>query len=289
MECWIICLTQDKGNGLKFFKKKNALAGFGISLGYTIIYLSLIVLIPLLGIILKTSTLSFQEFLAVNLEPRVISAYRVTFSTAIIATLCSTIFGTLLCFTIVRYKFPGRNLIDTMIDLPFALPTAISGIALTTIYAPNGIIGKYFNDIGIKIAFTNIGIVIALVFVSFPFIVRTIEPVLKDLERDVEEAAFILGASSWQIFRQIILPGIMPALLTGVALAFVRSIGEYGSVIFIAANIPKSSEIVPLVIASKLENFNYSEAAAIAFVMLVISFVFLLIINLLQQKIAKNS
>jgi sulfate transport system permease protein len=176
-----------------------------------------------------------------------------------------------------------------MIDLPFALPTAISGIALTTIYAPNGIIGKYFNDIGIKIAFTNIGIVIALVFVSFPFIVRTIEPVLKDLERDVEEAAFILGASSWQIFRQIILPGIMPALLTGVALAFVRSIGEYGSVIFIAANIPKSSEIVPLVIASKLENFNYSEAAAIAFVMLVISFVFLLIINLLQQKIAKNS
>lgn len=264
------------------FKKNSALPGFGITLGYTVTYLSLVVLIPLAGLFIKTASLSLSEFWRIISDVRVISACKLTFGAALLAALVNSIFGTILCWVLVRYNFPGKKIIDAVIDLPFALPTAIAGIALTALYVPEGMIGRYLDLIGVKIAFTPLGIVVALIFVGIPFVVRTIEPMLQVIDKEVEETATILGAGRWQVFTKIIFPNILPGLITGFALAFARGIGEYGSVIFIAGNIPNVSEIVPLIIATKLEQFDYTGATAIAVVMLIVSFIILLLINIIQ-------
>lgn len=263
-------------------KKTTIIPGFYFTLGYTLLYTSLIVLIPLSCLFIKTSTLNFTEFISIITDPRIVSAYKLTFITAFIAAFANSIFGFILCWVIVRYDFFGKKVIDALIDLPFALPTSIAGLALVLLYTPEGIIGKYLAKFGIQVAFTPIGICFALIFVGLPFVVRTIEPVLQNIEQDIEEAALMLGAGSLKIFTKIIIPNILPAWITGFALAFARGIGEYGSVIFISSNIPKVSEIISLLITIKLEQFDYSAATAIAVVMLVISFVLLLIINILQ-------
>ena len=261
---------------------KNVLPGFGISLGYTILYLSLIVLIPLSATFLKTASMDWQQFWYTVTTPRVVASYRLTFGAALIGAIINAGFGLLTAWVLTRYQFPGKRLIDALVDLPFALPTAVAGIALTAIYSTNGWVGSLLAPYGIKVAFTPLGVVVALTFIGLPFVVRTVQPVLEDLEQEVEEAAASLGASRWQTFRKITFPAIFPALLTGFSLAFARAIGEYGSVIFIAGNMPMKSEITPLLIITKLEQFDYAGATAIAVVMLVISFVLLLTINLLQ-------
>ena len=261
---------------------KNVLPGFGISLGYTILYLSLIVLIPLSATFLKTASMDWQQFWYTVTTPRVVASYRLTFGAALIGAIINAGVGLLTAWVLTRYQFPGKRLIDALVDLPFALPTAVAGIALTAIYSTNGWVGSLLAPYGIKVAFTPLGVVVALTFIGLPFVVRTVQPVLEDLEQEVEEAAASLGASRWQTFRKIIFPAIFPALLTGFSLAFARAIGEYGSVIFIAGNMPMKSEITPLLIITKLEQFDYAGATAIAVVMLVISFVLLLTINLLQ-------
>lgn len=263
-------------------KQHNVLPGFHLSLGFTIFYLSLIVLIPLSMIFLKTMSLSWQEFWQIVTEPRVMASYRLTFGASLIAACLNAIFGLLVAWVLVRYSFFGKKLIDALVDLPFALPTAVAGIALTALYARNGWLGQYIEAWGFKVAFTPIGVVVALTFIGLPFVVRTIQPILQDLELEVEEAAVSLGASRWQTFRLIIFPSIAPALLTGFSLAFARGLGEYGSVVFIAGNMPMVSEIVPLIIITKLEQYDYPGATAIAVVMLVTSFILLFIINLLQ-------
>lgn len=263
-------------------KQHNVLPGFHLSLGFTIFYLSLIVLIPLSMIFLKTMDLSWQEFWQIVTEPRVMASYRLTFGASFIAACLNAIFGLLVAWVLVRYSFFGKKLIDALVDLPFALPTAVAGIALTALYARNGWLGQYLEAWGIKVAFTPIGVVVALTFIGLPFVVRTIQPILQDLELEVEEAAASLGANRWQTFRLVIFPSIAPALLTGFALAFARGLGEYGSVVFIAGNMPMVSEIVPLLIITKLEQYDYTGATAIAVVMLVTSFVLLFIINVLQ-------
>lgn len=260
----------------------GVLPGFGISLGYTILYLSLIVLIPLSATFLKTASMDWQQFWYTVTTPRVVASYRLTFGAALIGAIINAGFGLLTAWVLTRYQFPGKRLIDALVDLPFALPTAVAGIALTAIYSTNGWVGSLLAPYGIKVAFTPLGVVVALTFIGLPFVVRTVQPVLEDLEQEVEEAAASLGASRWQTFRKIIFPAIFPALLTGFSLAFARAIGEYGSVIFIAGNMPMKSEITPLLIITKLEQFDYAGATAIAVVMLVISFVLLLTINLLQ-------
>ncbi|SFN99254.1 sulfate transport system permease protein [Formivibrio citricus] len=279
------------------FKKPSVLPGFNLSLGYTLFYLGLIVLLPLSALVYKTAGLEWADFWSTVSDPRVVASYRLTFGASFIAALLNLVFGLLVAWVLVRYSFPGKRLIDAMVDLPFALPTAVAGIALATLYAPNGWIGKHFAEDGligellgkeIKLAFTPLGIVIALIFISLPFVVRTVQPVLEDLEIELEEAASSLGASRWQIFSRVILPTIWPALLTGFALAFARAIGEYGSVVFIAGNMPMESEITPLLIISKLEQFDYLGATAIAVVMLAASFAMLLVINLLQWWTAKR-
>lgn len=279
------------------FKKPSVLPGFNLSLGYTLLYLGLIVLLPLSALVFKAAGLEWADFWSTVSDPRVVASYRLTFGASFIATILNLVFGLLVAWVLVRYSFPGKRLIDAMVDLPFALPTAVAGIALATLYAPNGWIGQYFAEEGligqffgkeIKLAFTPIGIVIALTFISLPFVVRTVQPVLEDLEIELEEAASSLGANRWQIFSRIILPTIWPALLTGFALAFARAIGEYGSVVFIAGNMPMESEITPLLIISKLEQFDYLGATAIAVVMLLASFAMLLVINLLQWWTAKR-
>jgi len=264
-------------------RKPSVIPGFGLSLGFTLTYLSLIVLIPLSGLFLKTFTLTWEKFWIEVTDERIMHAYYITFGCSFIAALINVFFGLIMAWILVRYRFPGRKFLDSVVDLPFALPTAVAGIALTALYAPGGWIGKYFEALGIKIAFTPAGIVIALVFISLPFVVRTVQPVLEDMEHEIEEAAASLGATRWQTFTMIILPHISPALLTGFAMAFARALGEYGSVIFIAGNMPMVSEIVPLIIITKLEQYDYAGATAIAVVMLVASFVLLLIINLLQK------
>lgn len=270
-------------------KKRNRfLPGFGLSMGYTVIYLSLIVFIPIAALFLKASTLSMAEFWQTVTDKRVVASYQLTLTTSLIAAVINAIFGTLIAWVLVRYDFFGKKLIDAFVDLPFALPTAVAGIALTTIYAPNGWIGQYFEAVGIKVAFTPIGIMIALTFIGLPFVVRSVQPVLQDLDKHYEEAASTLGANSLQIFLKIILPAIFPAILTGFALAFARALGEYGSVVFISGNMPMKTEIVPLLIITKLEQFNYAGAAAIATVMLVFSFVLLFLINYWQWKTAKK-
>jgi sulfate transport system permease protein len=267
---------------LSTFKQHSVLPGFNLALGFTVVYLSLIVLIPLSAAFIRTSALTWVEFWAVVTTPRVMASYRLTFGASFAAALVNAIFGLLVAWVLVRYRFPGKRLVDALVDLPFALPTAVAGIALTALYASNGWIGQYFEPLAIKIAFTPIGIFVALTFIGLPFVVRTVQPVLEDIESELEEAAATLGANRLQTFSRVIFPTLFPALMTGFALAFARAIGEYGSVIFIAGNMPMVSEITPLLIITKLEQYDYAGATALAVVMLVISFLMLLIINLLQ-------
>lgn len=268
---------------VRAFKKPSVIPGFGLAFGFTLFYLSLIVLIPLSGLFIKTATISWDQFVQNVTAPRVIAAYKISFGTALAAALINALFGLIVAWVLVRYRFPGKRLVDAFVDLPFALPTAVAGIALTTLYAPQGWIGKYLEPLGIKVAFTPIGIVIALIFIGLPFVVRTVQPVLEDMDKELEEAAASLGASRLQTFTKIILPHIAPALLTGFAMAFARALGEYGSVIFIAGNLPFVSEIIPLLIIIKLEQYDYAGATSIAVVMLLASFALLFIINLLQK------
>jgi len=240
------------------------------------------VLLPLSAAFIRTAELSWPEFWAIVTTPRVVASYRLTFGASLAAALVNALFGLLVAWVLVRYRFPGKRIIDALVDLPFALPTAVAGIALTSLYAANGWIGRLFEPFGIKIAFTPLGVFVALTFIGLPFVVRTVQPVLEDMESELEEAAATLGASRWQTFGRVIFPTIFPALLTGFALAFARAVGEYGSVIFIAGNMPMVSEITPLLIITKLEQYDYAGATALAVVMLVISFVLLLLINLLQ-------
>lgn len=264
------------------FKQHSVLPGFNLALGFTLLYLSLIVLIPLSAAFFRAAELTWTEFWAVVTTPRVLASYRLTFGASFAAALTNAVFGLLIAWVLVRYQFTGKRLVDALIDLPFALPTAVAGIALTALYAGNGWIGQFLEPLGIKVAFTPVGIYVALTFIGLPFVVRTVQPVLEDIETELEEAAAMLGANRLQIFLRIIFPAIFPALMTGFALAFARAIGEYGSVIFIAGNMPMVSEITPLLIITKLEQYDYAGATAIAVVMLVISFILLLIINLLQ-------
>jgi sulfate/thiosulfate transport system permease protein len=265
-------------------KNRNNLPGFGLSLGYTLFYLGLVVLIPLLGLFLKAFEIPIDQFWKIVTAPRVMAAYKLSFSTAAFAGLLNVFFGLIVAWVLIRYPFPGSRFIDSLVDLPFALPTAVAGIALTSIYSQNGWLGGFFETLGIKIAYTPVGITIALAFIGLPFVVRTVQPVLQDLDAEIEEAAASLGASRWQTFARVIFPELFPALLTGFTLAFARALGEYGSVIFIAGNMPMKTEITPLLIMIKLEQFDYAGAIAIAIVMLVISFILLLVINLLQWK-----
>jgi sulfate/thiosulfate transport system permease protein len=265
-------------------RKRRVLPGFGITMGFTLLYLSLIVLIPLSTVWLKTATLSWSEFWGIVTSARTLAAYRLSLETAWIAASVNVIAGLLVAWVLVRYRFPGKRFIDGLVDLPFALPTAVAGIALTSLYASNGWIGGYAEALGLKIAYTPPGIVIALIFIGLPFVVRTVEPVLQDFDSAVEEAAASLGASRWQTFMRVIMPELLPALLTGFALAFARGLGEYGSVIFIAGNMPLRTEITPLLIMIKLEQFDYAGATAIALVFLSLSFAILLGINILQWR-----
>jgi sulfate transport system permease protein len=267
---------------LRSWKSHSVLPGFGLALGFTILYLSLIVLIPLSATFIKTAELGWSEFWAVVTTPRALASYRLSFGAAAIGAFLNTGFGLLTAWVLVRYTFPGKRLVDAFVDLPFALPTAVAGIALTAIYAPNGWIGQWLEPLGVKVAFTPLGVVVALTFIGLPFVVRTVQPVLEDLEAEVEEAAACLGANRWQTFAKVLMPALWPALITGFALAFARAVGEYGSVIFIAGNMPMISEISPLLIITKLEQYDYAGATAIAVVMLVISFALLLLINGLQ-------
>jgi sulfate/thiosulfate transport system permease protein len=263
-------------------KQHSVLPGFGLTLGYTLLYLSLIVLLPLAALFLRTTSLSWTEFWRIVLDPRVLASYRLTFGASLIGATINAVFGFIVAWTLVRYRFPGQRLVDALVDLPFALPTAVSGIALTAIYARNGWIGQYLEPLGIKAAFSPIGVTLALTFIGLPFVVRTLQPALEELDAESEEAAASLGASRWQTFWRVILPTVLPALLTGFALAFARAIGEYGSVVFISGNMPMRTEISSLLIITKLEQYDYAGATAIAVVMLVASFLILLAINLLQ-------
>ncbi len=267
------------------FKKKSVLPYFKLSLAYSVFYLLIIVVIPLSMLFVETSSLSMNEFVEIISDERVVASYKLTIRTALIASLFNGFFGIILCWVIVRYDFFGKKILNSVIDLPFALPTAVAGIALTAIYSKNGAVGGFLNDLGIEVAFTPNGIIVALIFVGIPFIVRTVEPVLRDFDKEIEEAAASLGATRMQTFTKLIIPHVGPALLTGFSLAFARSIGEYGSVIFIAGNIPMISEIVPLVIHIKLEQYDYKAATSIAIIMLCFSFFMLLVINLLQKYV----
>ncbi|QAU34010.1 sulfate ABC transporter permease subunit CysT [Janthinobacterium sp. 17J80-10] len=266
----------------------RVMPGFHLSLGFTLFYLGLIVLIPLSAVFLKTFTLTWEAFWNAVTSDRVMASYRLSFGGSLLAALLNVVFGGIVAWVLVRYRFPGKKIIDALVDLPFALPTAVAGIALTALYAPNGWIGKYLEPLGIKVAFTPLGVYIALTFIGLPFVVRTVQPVLEEAERELEEAAASLGASRLQTFVKVIFPTIMPALLTGFALAFARATGEYGSVIFIAGNMPMVSEITPLFIITKLEQYDYAGATAIAVVMLLVSFILLLTINLLQAWARKR-
>ncbi len=263
-------------------RNRSVIPGFGLTMGLTLAWLSLIVLIPLSTVFIRSAGMGWADFLAAGFSPRAVAAYTVSFGTAFAAALVNAVFGLLTAWVIVRYDFPGKRVVNALIDLPFALPTAVAGIALTAIYAGNGWVGQFFEPLGIQLAYTPVGITLALIFIGLPFIVRSVEPVLEDMSAEVEEAALSLGANPWQIFSRVILPAILPSLLTGFALAFARGVGEYGSVIFIAGNMPFKSEIAPLLIITQLEQYDYAGATAIATVMLVASFAVLLLINLIQ-------
>jgi sulfate transport system permease protein len=263
-------------------RRRSVLPGFGLTMGYTLLYLSLIVLIPLSGLVFKTATLSGAQFWEIVTSERVLHAYEISFGTALAASLANVVFGLLVAWVLVRYSFPGKRLIDALVDLPFALPTAVAGITLTTLFAETGLFGGLLKPLGIDVAFTPLGIVVALTFIGLPFVVRTLQPVIEDLEPDVEEAAASLGAGRLRTFWHVILPALRPALITGFAQAFARTLGEYGSVVFISGNLPNKTEIAPLMIIGKLEQYDYAGATAIAMVMLVVSFFMLVVINVLQ-------
>lgn len=268
---------------------RGVLPGFGLTMGFSVLYLSLVVLIPLSALLLNSTGLTWEKFWNIATDPRVLASYKVSLMTAAVAGLIDAFLGLLLAWVLVRYDFPGKKLFDAMIDLPFALPTAVAGVSLTAIYSANGWIGSLFEPLGIKIAFTPIGITLALMFIGIPFVVRTVGPVLQELDAEVEEAAATLGAGRFKTFRSVILPELLPPLITGFALAFARGIGEYGSVVFISGNMPMKTEIAPLLIMSKLEQFDYAGATAVALILLFISFVLLLLINLLQRSIRKTA
>ena len=264
------------------FRKASVLPGFGLTFGFTMFFLSAIVLLPLAALVLSAASMHWSDFLRVVTSPRALGSYRLSFGASLLAATINAVFGFIIAWTLVRYEFPGRKIIDALIDMPFALPTAVSGIALTTVFAQNGWIGRYLEPLGIKVAYTWIGVTLALTLISMPFAVRAVQPALQEVQRDLEEAAETLGAGRLYVLRRIILPTVLPALLTGFTLAFARAVGEYGSVIFIAGNLPMKTEITPLLIVIHLEEFDYQGAAALGVVMLGISFVILLAINLLQ-------
>lgn len=264
------------------WKQSSIIPGFGLSLGYTVVYVSLLVLFPLSVLVLSTNSLSWDQFVAIVLADRVIASYKLSFLASLVAALVNTVFGLLIAWVLVRYRFPGKKILDGLVDLPFALPTAVAGISLTSVYAPNGWIGQYIEPLGIKVAFTSLGVTVAFIFIGIPFVIRTVEPVLQDVDRQMEEAAASLGAGRWITFWRVIFPQLLPALLTGFTLALARAVGEYGSVVFISGNMPMKTEITPLLIMTKLEQFDYAGATAIASVMLLLSFVILLLTNVLQ-------
>ena len=271
---------------MKFFKshRRSVLPGFSLTLGYTLLYLSLIVLIPLSGAFIRTTSLTWAQFWDTVTAPRVLASYKLTLTTSFAAALTNLVFGLLVAWVLARYRFPGRRLMDAIVDLPFALPTAVAGISLTAIYSNNGWIGRWLEPMGVKVAFTPLGVWIALVFIGLPFVVRTVQPVIADLDQALEEAAASLGAKRIQTFYRVILPMLLPSLLTGFSLSFARALGEYGSVVFISGNMPMKTEITPLLIITKLEQYDYAGATALAVVMLTASFILLFIINLLQWR-----
>jgi len=264
-------------------KTRGVLPGFGLSLGYTVLYVGLLVLLPLSAMIIKASSLGPSEFWSKVTDDRALAAYQLSFGSAFVGSLLNAVFGVLVAWVLVRYRFPGRSIVDALVDLPFALPTAVAGIALTTVYAEHGVLGEQLAKIGVKVAFTPLGVTMALTFIGIPFVVRTVQPVLEEIDPDVEEAAAVLGATRFQTFRRVIFPALLPATLTGFALAFARSLGEYGSVVFISGNMPMRTEITPLLIVTKLEQYDYAGATAIAAVMLLASFAMLLLVNLLER------
>ncbi|SJM35948.1 MULTISPECIES: sulfate ABC transporter permease subunit CysT [Mesorhizobium] len=264
------------------FRQPSVIPGFGLTLGFSLAYLTLIILIPLSGLIWRSAALGWADFWAIATDRRTINALEISFGTAFFAAAVNVVFGTIVAWVLVRYSFPGRRIVDAMVDLPFALPTAVAGIALTTLYAPNGWLGSLLAPLGIKVAYTPLGIVIALIFIGLPFVVRTVQPIMEEIDKEVEEVAATLGANRFQTIARVLLPGLAPAIVTGFALAFARGVGEYGSVIFIAGNLPYKSEIAPLLIVIRLEEYNYAAATAIAAIMLALSFVMLLVINLVQ-------
>ncbi|MDY0885585.1 sulfate ABC transporter permease subunit CysT [Dongia soli] len=270
------------------WKQPSVIPGFGLTLGFAVTYLSLIVLIPLAALVLRPVDMGFVGFWNAVSAPRVLASLKISFGAALLAAIVNAFFGLIVAWVLVRYRFPMKRLVDALVDLPFALPTAVAGIALTGIYAPNGWLGRFFEPLGIKIAFTPLGIVVALTFIGLPFVVRTIQPVLQDFDAEFEDAAASLGATRWQTFVMVMLPSIAPALLTGFALAFARAVGEYGSVIFIAGNMPMVSEVAPLLIVTKLEQYDYAGASAIAVVMLAFSFLILLAVNRLQRYLSRH-
>ena len=263
-------------------KEKSVIPGFGMTMGFTLLYITFLILIPVSMVFINSSQMGWVKFWEIISNERVVASLMISFGTSLVAATINTVFGLLLAWVLERYTFPGKKIVDGLIDLPFALPTAVAGIALTTLYAENGWIGKLFAPYGIKISYTTLGITLALIFISFPFVVRTVQPVLQSIDKGVEEAAACLGASSYQTFFKVILPELLPALITGFALAFARTLGEYGSVVFISGNMPFTTEITPLLIRTKLEQYDYAGATAVAAVMLIISFVMLLFINLFQ-------
>ncbi|MBN1942788.1 MAG: sulfate ABC transporter permease subunit CysT [Phycisphaerae bacterium] len=271
------------------FKQPSVLPGFGLTFGFTLFYLGLIVLLPLAALFWTSAGMGWSDFYSTVSSPRVVAAYRLSFGAAAVAACVNAVFGFIVAWSLVRYSFPGRRIVDAMVDLPFALPTAVSGIALTTIYSRNGWIGRLLEPLGIQAAFSPLGVTIALTFIGLPFVVRTLQPAFEDLDAETEEAAASLGASRWQTLRRVILPAVLPSLLTGFALAFARALGEYGSVVFISGNMPMRTEIAPLLIVSRLEQYDTVGATAIAAVMLTISFVILLAINLIQWRASKQS
>ena len=264
-------------------RTRGVLPGFGLSLGYSLLYLGLLVLVPLAGLLLKASTIKGPALWQTITEDRAIAAYELSFGASFTAASLNVLFGLLVAWVLVRYQFPGKRIVNAMIDLPFALPTAVAGIAMTTAYAPNGVLGRALARAHISVAFTPVGVVLVLMFVGMPFVVRTIQPVLEDFDADLEEAAAVLGATRWQTFTRVILPALLPSVLTGFALAFARALGEYGSVVFISGNMPMKTEIVPLLIMTKLEQYDYAGATALASVMLLASFGLLLLLNVLQR------
>ncbi|PTX96390.1 sulfate ABC transporter permease subunit CysT [Opitutus sp. ER46] len=263
--------------------RRHVLPGFGLSLGFTVTYLSVIVLLPLTAAFVKAAGMSWADFLQAVAAPRVLAAYRLSFGASFAAAAVNTVFGTIVAWVLVRYSFPGKRFVDALVDLPFALPTAVAGIALTAIYARNGWLGQWLEPHGLRVAFTQLGVFVALTFISLPFVIRTLQPVVGELELEIEEASATLGANRWQTITRVILPELVPAMLTGFALAFARALGEYGSIVFISGNMPMKTEIVPLLIITKLEQYDYHGATAIAVVMLIASFCLLLVINLLQK------